>query len=445
MEEKIRKTADENAAAVPPRWKSVVKWVLIIAVVVVVALVIGPFVIGAVGAALGTGAVMTGIIAGAIVGAATSATIQVINNWASNQPLGQGVIKAALIGAIGGAVGGGFGAYFSSAAQAGTTVVNTAFRQFMANTAINVATETVMNVVTTGQFSWEALGMSVLSAVAVGGALHAAGGLKGVKGIQEGMMGAGEGFGGAIRTSLGGTVSINYRPTTTTSGQQGEESAGGAGGPTQQGEDVPGSGRPPQAEESAGGAGGPTQQGEDVPGSGRPPQGEESAGGGPVQNRDPAAQALEQAGLKPDYVDSIPPEQRGAVQEALDRWGTGANGKNQGVTHTLDYAEGAGGAGKANRLAKLSEYTGAGPFDPADPLLIPKVNETLDASVAAANSNAAQQVRIQGDKALYFVPKDNVAPGPSGFSNNQKGLIIIRFNGRYATFMNGTFKQFVRM
>gem|GEM_PF-6243973 len=207
MQDEIRTKAEENADAVPPRWKSVVKWVLIIAVIVVVALVIGPFVIGAVGAALGTGAVMTGIIAGAIVGAATGATIQVINNWASNRPLGEGVVRAAIIGGIGGAVGGGFGAYFSSAAQAGTTVVNTAFRQFLANSAINVASDTVMNVVTTGHFTWQALGMSVLSAVAVGGAMHAAGGLSGVQGIQEASLGAGQDFGGAVRSGVGGLAS----------------------------------------------------------------------------------------------------------------------------------------------------------------------------------------------------------------------------------------------
>jgi hypothetical protein len=233
MEDEIRTKADENAAAVPPRWKSVVKWVLIIAVIVVVALVIGPFVIGAVGAALGTGAVMTGIIAGAIVGAATGATMQVINNWASNRPLGEGVVRAAIIGGIGGAVGGGFGAYFSSAAQAGTTVVNTAFRQFLANTAIGVATETVMNVVTTGQFSWEALGMSVLSAVVVGAAMHGAGGLKGVKGIQEGAIGAGEKFGGAVRVGAGGTVAINYRPTgaSSTQGSEADPASGRSASP----------------------------------------------------------------------------------------------------------------------------------------------------------------------------------------------------------------------
>jgi len=154
---------------------------------------------------------------------------------------------------------------------------------------------------------------------------------------------------------------------------------------------------------------------------------------------------LEQAGLKREYVDSIPPEQRAQVQQALDRWNTGADGRNQGVTHIVDYAEGAGGAGKANRLAKLAEYTGAEPFDPTDPLLIPKVTEKLDTNVSAANDNPLQQVRAQGDKALYFTPQDNALPGPNGFSSSQKGLIIIKYNGKYASFMNGTYKKFLSM
>jgi hypothetical protein len=212
MEEEIRTKAEENASHVPPRWKSVVKWLLIIAVIVVVALVIGPFVIGAVGAALGTGAVMTGIIAGAIVGAATSATIQVINNWAENKPLGEGVMRAAVIGAIGGAVGGGFGAWVGQLGQQGVSIANSAFRQFALNTVANIVTENTINIAT-GNFSWSSFGMSVLSAVVVGGALHAASGLKPVSGLQESAMASGESVGGGIRTGMGGTVSINYRPT----------------------------------------------------------------------------------------------------------------------------------------------------------------------------------------------------------------------------------------
>jgi len=179
-----------------------------------------------------------------------------------------------------------------------------------------------------------------------------------------------------------------------------------------------------------------------VPRPGPAPTDEGAAGAAPA--RDPQAQALEATGLKPEYVDNIPADKRGQVQGALDQWNTGANGKNQGVTHTLDYAEGAGGAGKENRLAKLTEYTGGGPFDPADPLLIPKVNETLDAGVSAAQSNP-QQVKVDGDKQIFFVPKDNAAPRPDGtFANSQKGLIIIKFQGKYSTFMNGDFKKFTK-
>ena len=212
MEDEIRIKAEENASHVPPRWKSVVKWLLIIAVIVVVALVVGPFVIGAVGAALGTGAVMTGIIAGAIVGAATSATIQVINNWAENKPLGEGVMRAAVIGAIGGAVGGGFGAWVGQLGQQGVSIANSAFKQFALNTVANIVTENTINIAT-GNFSWSSFGMSVLSAVAVGGAMHAASGLTSISGLQESAMASGESVGGSVRTAMGGTVSINYHPT----------------------------------------------------------------------------------------------------------------------------------------------------------------------------------------------------------------------------------------
>ncbi|MET3426470.1 hypothetical protein BJ973_005682 [Actinoplanes tereljensis] len=222
MPAEIRTKAEENADRVPPRWKKIAKVLLIVAVVLVVALVVGPFVIGAVGAALGTGAVVTGIIAGGIVGAATGATLQVINNWSENRPLGEGVLKAALIGGVGGAVGGGAGAFFAG----GTTVVNTAFRQFLADTALNTITETVINVATTGEFSWAALGMAVLSAAAVGGALH---GVPGFRGVQGRSMKLGESFGGAVRTRFGGTAGLGpvaggSDPALT---QQGDEAAAG--------------------------------------------------------------------------------------------------------------------------------------------------------------------------------------------------------------------------
>src|SRR5262249_1468993 len=98
---------------------------------------------------------------------------------------------------------------------------NTAFRQFALNTAANIVTENAINIAT-GNFSLQSFGMSVLSAVVVGGALHAASGLKPVSNLQQSSMAAGERVGGGIRTGMGGTVNIRYRENPVTTGQTGE-------------------------------------------------------------------------------------------------------------------------------------------------------------------------------------------------------------------------------
>lgn len=177
----IPKHAREAASKEQPAWKSVVKWVLIIAIIIVVALVIGPAVIGAVGAAaaaLGAGAAATAIgaiVGGAIVGAVTSATIQVINNWASGQDLTEGVGRAAIMGAIGGAFGGGAGFLIGK-------YVSTQVLQFAANIAADAILEVGTELVT-GEFSWEALGMAILMSFATGGF----GEIKGIRNIQARM------------------------------------------------------------------------------------------------------------------------------------------------------------------------------------------------------------------------------------------------------------------
>jgi hypothetical protein len=297
METEIRTQADEAASHVAPRWKSIVKWVLIIAVIVVVALVIGPFVIGAVGAALGTGAIMTGIIAGAIVGAATSATIQVINNWAENRPLGEGVMRAAIVGAIGGAVGGGFGAYFAGLGQAGNAVANTAFRQFALNTVTGVATENIINLAT-GQWSWESFGMSLLTNIAIGGAMHVASGAKPIAGIQERSMGAGQRFGGSIRATVTGVGPINVQPgEPVPSGRAGtpEEPVPGGRAATPE-EPVPG-GRAGTPEEPVPGGRTGTPE-EPVPG-GRTGTPEEPVPGGRPTTEEPGARPATAEGGEP--------------------------------------------------------------------------------------------------------------------------------------------------
>ncbi|WP_223807125.1 DUF4157 domain-containing protein [Montanilutibacter psychrotolerans] len=168
----IPKHARVAASKEQPAWKSVVKWVLIIAIIVVVALVIGPAVIGAVGAAAGAlgasaaaASVIGTVVGGAIVGAATSATIQVINNAAAGESLLKGVGRAAIMGAIGGAFGGAAGQLIGKAAQAYQLSGVTQF-------ALNVAADTVLEIgtsIVTGEFSWDALGMSVLMSVVTGG------------------------------------------------------------------------------------------------------------------------------------------------------------------------------------------------------------------------------------------------------------------------------------
>lgn len=164
--------ACEAASHEQPAWKSVVKWVLIIAIVVVVALVIGPAVIGAVGAAagaLGASAAAAGVIGtvigGAIVGAATSGVIQVVNNWAAGQDLTVGLGRAMAMGAIGGMLGGAAGQLIGRAAQAYQL---SGAMQFTLNLASDMVLEVGTELVT-GEFSWEALGMALLMTVATGG------------------------------------------------------------------------------------------------------------------------------------------------------------------------------------------------------------------------------------------------------------------------------------
>jgi hypothetical protein len=126
LDAKIHEEAEKAADQVQPRWKSVVKILLVVAVIVVVALVAGPAVIGAVGAAAGalgasaaTASAIGAIVGGAIVGAASGAVIQMGNNIIDGKDLMDGVGQAALVGAIGGALGGAGGVLGNSLANAG--------------------------------------------------------------------------------------------------------------------------------------------------------------------------------------------------------------------------------------------------------------------------------------------------------------------------------------
>jgi A nuclease family of the HNH/ENDO VII superfamily with conserved AHH len=105
----INTEAEKAAAQVPPRWKGLLKILLVIAVLIVVALIAGPAVIAAAGTLLGSG-LLGAIVGGAILGAVSGAVIQMGNNLIDEKPLMEGVGKAMLTGAVAGAAGGFLGA-----------------------------------------------------------------------------------------------------------------------------------------------------------------------------------------------------------------------------------------------------------------------------------------------------------------------------------------------
>jgi len=160
---------------VQPRWKKIVKWVIIIAIVLVVAVVIGPMVIGAVtgaAAAMGAGAAAGAvgmIVGGAVVGAATSAATTLVDNAISGRKLTTGLGTAIAIGALGGALGGAAASFLAGPIQGLSTVAS----RIGAQVGIDVVTDTVTNVIAAGvtgdwsNFTWDTfaagMAMSVLA------------------------------------------------------------------------------------------------------------------------------------------------------------------------------------------------------------------------------------------------------------------------------------------
>lgn len=177
MSTKITEEADKAAAEVQPRWKSVLKWVLIIVLVIVIAVVLGPLVVGAVtgaAAALGASAAAAGVIGavvgGAIVGALSGGATTVIGNVCDGKPWNEGLIKAVLLGALGGAIGGGVGALVGKL---------TPLAQFSIKVATDVSFDTTVQLLS-GTFTWDGFLLTLVSSVITNGAEN----IKGIKKIQ---------------------------------------------------------------------------------------------------------------------------------------------------------------------------------------------------------------------------------------------------------------------
>ncbi len=216
----IQTEAAKAASEVQPRWKSVLKILLVILVVVIVALVVGPAVIGFVtagAAALGAGAAAAtigAVVGGAIVGAAAGAVIQMGNNIIDGKPLFEGVAKAAIIGAVSGALGGAGGAlgqFITKGAQ-GLAPALIRFGVDMAfDVGGNIAIEAYEAFKDGRAMNWGeiAKGAAISAGMSVGmGNINKLGkfGAK-VEGIQGKSMAFGEGLGGKagtkIKTSIG--------------------------------------------------------------------------------------------------------------------------------------------------------------------------------------------------------------------------------------------------
>ncbi|HLP88950.1 MAG TPA: DUF4157 domain-containing protein [Nostocaceae cyanobacterium] len=220
MNADIDKYAEEAAAQEQPRWKGVLKVLLVIAVIVVVALVVGPAVIGAVGAmagALGASAATAGaigaIVGGAIVGAASGAVIQMGNNIIDGKNLMEGVGQAALVGAIGGALGGAGGLVANRIAGTGVTQV---LQRFGIETGFDVVGNILGDLASGNPITFENLLTSTLQGIGMSLAMGGAGRLRAVEATQTRFSDLGASFGSAagtgIRSGLSGGVDV---PTTT--------------------------------------------------------------------------------------------------------------------------------------------------------------------------------------------------------------------------------------
>lgn len=244
MEEE-QKAADQ----IQPRWKSVLKILLVIVVTLVIALVVGPAVIGFIGALAGGGvfgAAVGAVVGGAILGALSSGVITVGNNLIDGKSWHEGLGHAMLEGAITGAIGGAFGAAGSGVAGKliGTAAkgIGPALGRFAIQQTFdfagNIAVELASSKLQGKPFSWtnvaqgQAIGASMH--IGIGGldALKNVKGFKTVHGIMEGSASLGGKLGGAVRTKFTGVPVVESPATPVKVGR--EESHGTPGAPKEE-------------------------------------------------------------------------------------------------------------------------------------------------------------------------------------------------------------------
>jgi hypothetical protein len=151
---------------------------------------------------------------------------------------------------------------------------------------------------------------------------------------------------------------------------------------------------------------------------------------------------LVKLGLRRRSVIRLNLAQREAIARALARWNLNREGVSQGVIHIIEYAGGKGGAGKSNRLEKLEEYNGIGPFDAKAKDVIPKVTD----AVAGLIRGKTVRHRKDGDKEFFWVPRADLPPDKVAHpAKGTKGTIVIKENGKFSTFFNGTHGSYLKL
>ncbi|MCG8424913.1 MAG: DUF4157 domain-containing protein [Proteobacteria bacterium] len=141
MEQRIPVEASDAASHEPPAWKTVVKWILVIAITIVIAFVAGPAAVGFL-TGMGMSTLAAGVVAGAVLGAVAGGLNQVVSNWETNRDLTEGLGRAIAMGALTGAVGGLAGGLASAGVA---RVFAEGARRAVVDFAANIALDAVMD------------------------------------------------------------------------------------------------------------------------------------------------------------------------------------------------------------------------------------------------------------------------------------------------------------
>lgn len=162
-------------------------------------------------------------------------------------------------------------------------------------------------------------------------------------------------------------------------------------------------------------------------------------------NQTPAqiGKKLENLGIRKPDLQGLDGSDLKALDQATSMWGTGKDGRHQGIRHIQDYALGKDGPEKMGRLTRLKDILGGGPYSAQDPRSITKVTQTLQSNLPAQGSPYHRvSSNEEGVKNIFFLR----SPGATGDpTNSTKGIVVIEFDGKLQSFFNTEFGKFKKL